>query len=99
MRIMSKVTFEDGAFNVDAELLGREFGIAPAMVQAHMRDGRITSRCERGIDEDAGRWRLTFFHDKHRLRLVVDKTGTILERSLESPLPARALHRGRQARR
>lgn len=82
----------DGAFQVDATLLGQELGLAPAAVPALMREGKITSRCERGNGPDAGRHRLTFFHQNRRLRLVIDATGQILQRSTidfgEHPLPA-----------
>lgn len=36
--------------------------MAPTETQDLMRDGRITSRCEAGIDNDAGCWRPTFYH-------------------------------------
>ncbi len=49
--------------------------------QAMMRKGEITSLCERGINEDEGRHRLTFFHKSRRFRLVVDGTGTVIRRS------------------
>jgi hypothetical protein len=56
-----------------------------------LRNGAITSRCERGIGEDEGRFRLTFFHAGRRLRLVVDADGRILQRSRidygDRPLP------------
>jgi hypothetical protein len=57
-----------------------------------MRKGEITSLCERGVNEDAGRYRLTFFHKSRRFRLVVDGTGTVIQRSTvdfgDRPLPA-----------
>jgi hypothetical protein len=49
-----------------------------------MRQRRITSICERGENEDAGRYRLTFFYAQRRLRLVLDEAGTIVERLVES---------------
>jgi Family of unknown function (DUF6522) len=56
-----------------------------------MRKGAITSLCERGIDADAGRFRMTFFYKSRRLRLVVDAAGNILQRSTidfgDRPLP------------
>jgi hypothetical protein len=47
-----------------------------------MHEGKLTSRCEHGVDEDAGRYRLTFFHENRRLRLITDSTGQIIRRSL-----------------
>jgi hypothetical protein len=47
-----------------------------------MREGTITSRCERGIDSDAGRYRLTFFYENARCRLIVNETGSVVKRSI-----------------
>ena len=46
-----------------------------------MRSGAITSRCEVGEDEDAGRTRVTFFLHSRRFRIVIDAAGRILRRS------------------
>ena len=78
---MSSVTFTTDGFVVDGEILGSAFGLPPADVPDRLRRGEITSRCETGVDEDAGRWRLTFFCGGRALRLVVDETGTVLSRS------------------
>jgi hypothetical protein len=45
------------------------------------RAGAITSRSERGIGEDAGLYRLTFFHAGRRLRLIVDSAGRVIRRN------------------
>ncbi len=79
---MSTVVCEGGEFSVDADIVAQGLGIDPADVLAAMRQGRITSLCERGVEEDAGRSRLTFFHGTRRLRLVIDEDGKILERSV-----------------
>jgi len=42
--------------------------------------GNDHDRCERG-DEDAGRYRLTFFHKNRRLRLVIDEEGNAIQGS------------------
>ena len=81
---MSPVTIERGEFSVDATVIGQGLGLDPAMVVTGMRQRRITSVCERGVDEDAGRYRLTFFHAQRRLRLTVDATGTIIDCSSSS---------------
>ena len=78
---MSKVTFSTDGFVVDAEIVGAVFDIPPADVPAKLRDGEITSRCETGVDDDTGRWRLTFYFGGRALRLVVDEAGAILSRS------------------
>jgi hypothetical protein len=47
-----------------------------------MRKGTLTSLCERGLDRDAGKFRLTFFHGRRRLRLIVDAAGNVIERAV-----------------
>jgi hypothetical protein len=102
--VMHKVEIQgDGTIQIDARIIGRDLGLEPFEVQRLMREGKLTSRCERGVDEDAGRFRLTFFHENRRLRLITDNTGRIIRRSLidfrDRP-PAAGLHsRGGQRRR
>jgi hypothetical protein len=78
---MPEIEIQDGTIQIDASVLGRSLGLDPSRVPELLRNGAITSRCERGIDEDEGRFRLTFFHAGQRLRLVVDAAGRILQRS------------------
>lgn len=78
----AKVAFEADGVTVDVSLIAEGLELTPAAVQAGMREGKITSRCERGVDDDAGRYRLTFFYGSRRLRLVVDETGAIIQRSI-----------------
>jgi len=44
-----------------------------ASLQQFMREGKITSLCERGVDNDLGRYRLTVFFGNRRLRLSVQR--------------------------
>jgi uncharacterized protein DUF6522 len=81
---MSAVKFEQGAVRVDAEMIAAGLAIDPALVHPLLREGKITSLCESGIDQDAGRYRLTFFHQNRRLRLVTDAAGNIIERSVSN---------------
>lgn len=78
---MPLIEFEDGAVQVDAAIVGEGLGIEPSLVQAQMREGVITSLCERGVDEDDGRHRLTFFTTSRRFRLIVDDRGNVVRRS------------------
>ena len=71
---------EDG-FVVDAGILADAFGIAVAEIRNLMQTGAITSRCEKGVEDDEGRWRLVFSYGGRALRLTVDETGQILGRS------------------
>ncbi len=70
-----------GDFVIDAAVLADAYGLSQEEIKARMRDGTITSRCEKGEDEDAGRWRLTFHHEGRALRLTVDAGGRILSRA------------------
>jgi hypothetical protein len=96
---MKPLEFEDGAIQVDAAIVSAGFDLAPTVFLERLREGRITSLCERGIDEDRGRYRLTFFSETRRFRLVVDERGAILKRSAidfgDMPLPASARRPGR----
>lgn len=81
MSAPSPVRREGEGFVVEAALLAEAFGLTEAGVRAAMRAGRIRSRCERGEGADAGRWRLTFEHAGRALRLVVDDSGSLLQRA------------------
>jgi hypothetical protein len=76
------VDFDGDTFSVDAALIAEGLGIGSTMVQALMREQKITSRCERGIRRDVGRYRLTFWHQDRRLQLVVDRQGEVLQRTV-----------------
>jgi hypothetical protein len=88
---MKQVEFNNGLVEIDASLIAEGFGIALPLLQEQMRAGRITSRSERGIDDDNGRYRLTFYSEHRRFRLVVDEAGAIIQRSTlnfgDLPLP------------
>lgn len=75
------IGFENGTIQVDAEEIAPGLHLTPAEVMQGFRNGTITSICERGQDEDAGRHRLTFTSADRRLRLIVDAEGRVLKRS------------------
>lgn len=78
---MGEVSLLADGFVVDAGIVGAAFDLPPADVPAKLRLGQITSRCETGVDDDAGRWRLTFYCGGRALRLVVDASGAIMSRA------------------
>ncbi|HUZ33043.1 MAG TPA: DUF6522 family protein [Xanthobacteraceae bacterium] len=78
---MAIVEFEDRALCIDAAVIGQGLNVEPSLVQVRMREGKITVLCERGVDEDAGRYRMTFFHENRRFRLVVDDKGNAIQHS------------------
>ena len=86
------VDFEQGTLSIDAAVIGRGLNVEPSLIPVRMREGRITVLCERGYDEHAGRYRLTFFYENRRFRLVVDEAGNAVQRSTidfgDRPIPA-----------
>ncbi|MBS0399141.1 MAG: hypothetical protein JSR95_10740 [Proteobacteria bacterium] len=66
---------------IDADILAPLLGVAAADVPALMRKNEITSKCERGIDAHEGQYRLSFFYQDRRARLMVDLTGRVLQRA------------------
>lgn len=86
---MSEIALSNGSVCIEATLIAADFGLDAPGVLAAMRTGRMTSIWERGEEEDAGRYRVTFFHENRQLRLTVDANGQVLERSLSQPLSPR----------
>ena len=78
---MAQVHFQDDSFDVDAALIAHGLGLEPAQIPTMMRDGQISSRCERGEAEDSGRYRLTFLHGDQRLCLIINERGQVIETS------------------
>lgn len=78
---MTAVERKAGDFVIDAALLVDAFGLPQEEIKSRMRNGAITSRCEKGVDEDTGRWRLTFQHEGRACRFTVDDAGTVLKRT------------------
>jgi hypothetical protein len=89
---MSRITIRDGALEIEASIVAQGLELEPSSVQAMMRKGEISCLSEHGVDKDAGRYRLTFFHKSRRFCLIVDGSGTIIQRSTinfgDRPLPA-----------
>jgi len=79
---MHEVEIQEGVIQVDANIIGQNLGLEPAEVQRLMGEGKLTSSCERGVNEDDGHYRLTFFLGRRRLRLIVDEAGRIIQQSV-----------------
>lgn len=86
---MNTVRIDGGDFVVEAEDLAGAFGVDAAEVLRCLREGLLTSRCEKGIGEHAGCHRLTFTHEGRVLRLTVDGDGRIVSRALFARPPGR----------
>lgn len=78
---MNVVELADNEVSLPAEIIAKDLGLEPVSVLDRMRSGQLTVVCEQGLDEDAGRLRLTFFHQDRRVRLVLDCEGRVIERS------------------
>ena len=88
------VKFEDGGIEIDAVIVAGGLSIGPQLLLERMREGRITSLCEKGLGKDSGRFRLSFFSEHRRFSFVVDESGEIVQPSAidfgKLPLPASA---------
>ena len=73
------VTAQPG-IEVDAAIVAAGLGLDIDAFRTLMGDGQITRLCERGVDADAGLWRVTFHYQAKRIRLVVDAAGNVIDR-------------------
>lgn len=92
---MTTIERNGNNFVVPAELLADAFGLSEATVQQGMRENRITSQSETGVEEDEGRWRLTFFFQDRACRFIVDMHGQVLKRT-SFPVRRRPAHEMRR---
>lgn len=79
---MTSITLAGGDIDLDAALIAADLDLDCMGVLEAMRVRRLTAVCERGVAEDAGRYRVTFYYGNIRLRLIVDADGQIAERSV-----------------
>ena len=64
---------------IDAALIARGLGLELEVFRSLMREGRIRTLSERGVGEDLGRFRLTFWWQKARFQIVTDASGNPLQ--------------------
>ena len=88
-----RVERNEQGFLIDASLLGELLDVPPSGVQTLMRNNEITSVCERGEGEHAGRYRLTFFYKGRRARLSVDESGQVIRRTVIDLGDRSSMHR------
>ena len=69
------------AIEIDAAIVADGLGVVASHVPVLIRNGEITSICERGTGQDTGRHRLTFFYRGKRLRVIIDDEGRLIRRS------------------
>jgi len=75
----SAISIVDGEITIDAELLASKLGLSAALLKAEMRKGIVSGVAETGINEDAGRTRLTFRYDSRAWTVVVDPGGNLVD--------------------
>lgn len=78
---MNQIERDGAGFVIPAVRLAEAFKMTEDDVRRTVREGTLTSRCEAGEGDDAGRWRLTFRHANRACRFTLDATGAILTRS------------------
>lgn len=64
---------------VDAAVIGKGLEMDPSLVPGYLRRGTITSLCERGVGEDDGQYRLTFYFEKRRFRILTNRAGNVIQ--------------------
>jgi hypothetical protein len=86
------ITVENGAIEIDARLLAEALDLDASEFMTLVHSGHITSVCERGVGSDEGQFRLTFFFKGKRLRLIVDRFGRQIRKTMidfgDRPLPS-----------
>lgn len=63
------------SIEIDGALVAQALGLELTEFRKLMDNGKITQLCERGIGEDAGHYRASFYYGKQRARFVVDASG------------------------
>ncbi len=70
------ISIVNGEITVDAELLAPKLGLSAEALKAEMRKGIVSSVAETGLNEDAGRTRVTFKYRTRTWTVVIDPDGT-----------------------
>ena len=61
---------------IDGALVARALDLEVEEFRRLMEDRRISVLCERGVGEDEGLYRASFYYGERRAGLVVDANGT-----------------------
>ena len=69
----------DDQITIDAEALAPKLGVTVEALKDNMSNGLVMSVTETGMDEDAGRTRLTFRYRARVWRVVVEADGSLIE--------------------
>ena len=86
------ISIENGSIEIDARLLAEALDLDASEFMTLVRAGQITSVSERVVGSDEGQFRLTFFFRGKRLRLIVDRFGRQIRKTMidfgDRPLPS-----------
>lgn len=73
---------EDAAtagIEIDGALVARGLGLEPGDFRQLMEERKVALLCERGVGEDAGLYRATFYYRERRFRAVLESDGRIVQ--------------------
>ena len=73
------ICVDDGDITVDAVALASKLGLSVEALKENMAKGLVMSVTETGVDEDAGRTRLTFRYRARVWRVVIESDGSLFE--------------------
>jgi predicted ArsR family transcriptional regulator len=84
------IEIQGGEVTVEASYLAARLGLSVNGLREEMRRRLVYSVVERGMDEDAGRLRLTFRYRARTSTVVIQRDGTLLS---EEPRPRNKVDR------
>ena len=73
------VSISNGDVTIDAEVVAPRLGLTVDDLKDKMAKGLVTGVTEAGINEDAGRTRLTFRYGATIWRVVIEADGRLVE--------------------
>ena len=79
--MIKRAEISASGFQLEADVVAAALRVGPDEIMAHIRDGSLTTRCEKGVDKDLGRHRLTFSSEAGRQ----GSSSTTAERSFKVP--------------
>lgn len=83
------VRIDKGEITIDAEVLAPKLGLSAEALKLNMAKGLVTNIAETGVDEDAGRRRLTFRYRSRVWCVEIDADGALTEVSPPTVKPLR----------
>jgi len=63
---------------IDGALVAGKLGLEPEQFRQLMEDHKVSLLCERGVGEDEGLYRATFYYRQRRFRAVLEADGRIV---------------------